>query len=419
MNLLETALLLTLTIAVIMLAIGEVALLRRLTRREGLDRYNWRELAVGVVLVFLAASLLWRVRGALPPFIIAAVLAIILNPLILRIEKDGWPRARAVIAVFLVFFALTSAMLLTLVPIIIDQTSDLVGSFPGYYKAANQQVERISKNRLNKLPDSIRTPISQQLQKVAGLVPAALSVGMSFLIDQFSKVLWLILIPISTLYFLLDLPRIQASLLKLVPIRQRTAVREVAAEVSLVFGHYLRGLVAVSAANGMVTAVVLTVLHIRYSWALGALAALLYPVPYIGALTSTTLAACIAYFQQEPYSLGRALTAAVSMVIINQGIFDNVVWPRVVGGHVGLHPLISVFSMVVAGELWGVMGVVVAVPLAKSLLVVLSRIYPRLIPPDEGLEADRQEAREEVDTLSREGEAQAAKSAAESQAAST
>lgn len=389
---LETALLLVVTVTVVLLAWGELTLLRHLGHKEGFRVEAWREVALGVLLFLAVAWLLWRVRATLPPFLIAAVLAIVLNPLILVFERRGWPRGRAVAAVFVSFSLVVAFVVTWFVPIVVSQTTELVASFPSYYQDARLKVEAMtSDERFQRLPDSVRRPIREQVEKAAGLIPQGLSLGMNFALSQLSRILWLILIPLTTLYLLLDLPKIQTSILKLVPYHHRAMVKEVAGEIGVVFGHYLRGLMLVSAAFGAATAVALTLLKVNYAWALGALAGVLYPVPYIGALCSTLLVTSIAYFQQEPNSLALALTAGATLVG-TQAIFDNIIWPRVVGGTVGLHPLVSVFAMVAAGSLWGVMGVVVAVPVAKSLLVVLSRIYPRLIPVDPELNAEAEAA---------------------------
>ncbi|MGQ9699122.1 MAG: AI-2E family transporter, partial [Armatimonadota bacterium] len=243
------------------------------------------------------------------------------------------------------------------------------------------------KERPSIIPNFLREPLRQQLRRVSSAVPAAISRATAYLIGSVSSLLWLLVVPLVTLYMMLDLPKIGQAVRHLVPSARRDEAGELAAEIARVFAGYIRGVVAVAVMNGIATGLVLWALGVPKPLVLGIIAGVLYPVPYVGALTSLTVACLVTLFA---HGLARMLWVLGAMVFLNQFVFDQFVLPRVLGGAVGLHPIISIFAMVAAGHLFGVAGVILAVPAAASIATVLHHLYPRLFPalaqPDRGPE---------------------------------
>jgi predicted PurR-regulated permease PerM len=100
-------------------------------------------------------------------------------------------------------------------------------------------------------------------------------------------------------------------------------------------------------------------------------------VPYIGALVTTVVVAFVTFFAS---TTAKTLIILAVMLTIHQ-IYDYVITPRILGGQVGLHPLVSLFALVTAGTLFGIVGVILSVPVAASILVILRNLYPRLLRP--------------------------------------
>lgn len=163
----------------------------------------------------------------------------------------------------------------------------------------------------------------------------------------------------------------------------------VGSDVGGVFSDYLRGLLIVCALYGVTTIGVLYGLSIfhhslaQYALLVGAAAGVLFAVPYLGSLTTALVTFIVAYAaaagdHQSGLAFGGIAVGAT--LVVNQ-VFDNVVTPRVVGGGVGLHPILALFALVIGGELFGITGMLLSVPIAGSVQAILFRLYPRLTKP--------------------------------------
>ncbi len=344
-------------------------------RSPGGGRSRWY---VGLLLLGVGLSFLYLIRSALPPFIIALFLALTLEPLVRFAERRHIPRGVAVVFIFLLLLLLLIGALIGLIPIVIQEVNDLVHNAPQYFQEARAWISRtLNTPWVQKIPGPIRERIGQEFQGLLSLFTKSLTSATGWLLGLLSRLLWLVIIPLATFYFMLDFPRMYQGLFSLLPQQHQKKGRRIVEEVFETFSAYIRGLILVSLLNGLTTMAVLWALKINYAFLLGSVAGLLYIVPYLGALVSVTLSAGVALFQ---YSASKALLVVLLMVLINQVLFDQIITPRVIGGQVGLHPLLSLFAMVSAGTLFGIWGIILAVPVTASLLIVLSHLIPEWIP---------------------------------------
>ena len=111
-----------------------------------------------------------------------------------------------------------------------------------------------------------------------------------------------------------------------------------------------------------------------YALTLAITAGLLYTIPYFGALVSTILIGLVAL---ATHGLTVAIVVVLIMIFIHQVVFDNIVAPRIIGGSVNLHPLLTLISLMAGGTLFGIGGTLLAVPIAAALQVILIRLFPQ------------------------------------------
>jgi predicted PurR-regulated permease PerM len=178
---------------------------------------------------------------------------------------------------------------------------------------------------------------------------------------------------------MMDLDPMKARIQHACPPQHREWARGMSARVGQVFAAYLRGLTLICLAFGLVNYLVLGgMFQLQYAVILGLLAVVLYAIPYLGQLTLLAAAVLIAWLSGRPpaYTIG----VAVAVLVVGQ-LFDQVVTPRVMGKQVGLHPVLGVFALMVGGQLFGLIGMVLAVPVAAAIRVVLIEFFPRLGEP--------------------------------------
>ncbi|MBW3621929.1 MAG: AI-2E family transporter [Armatimonadetes bacterium] len=336
----------------------------------------------GALLAALGLLFLWNVRSILPPFLIAFLVAILMDPLIRKWEAKGWPRSRSVPLLFLLLIVIVIGALSWGIPVLYKQVVDLITNAPTYIEQAQAQSnELLQSGPFRRLPLTVREPLERQISHLAERtlewIPVALTRVSGLFGSTLSHLLWLVITLLATFYCMLDLPKIEIATLRLIPIRHRARVQALATEVTGVFSSYLRGLLIVCALYGVGVWLILKPFGIPHPLALGALAGVFYMVPYLGALVTTIIVGFVAFFSS---TLAKTLAVLVVMTLLHQ-IFDYGITPRILGGQVGLHPLASLFAMVAGATLFGVVGIILAVPVAASLLILLRNLYPRLLRP--------------------------------------
>ena len=353
--------------------------------------------ALGVVLLAVLALFARRFAEAtlsvISPFAIGLTLALLLDPLADDLMKRGLSRGAASGLVFAVFLFLIFGVGWLTIPAMIGEAGSLAQNGPVYISGLQDSVNHFlaAHHKIGpvKMPANFTQLTSQVSGQVSGFLQKAGGGIGTFLIGSVTFVVQLILTLIITFYFLVDIDRLRARLFYLAPEKWRGMMGHIGSDVGAVFSDYLRGLLIVCALYGVSTIGLLYGLSVfhhslaQYALLVGAAAGVLYAVPYLGSFT-TALVTFIVAFAAATGDHHSGLTfggiAVAATLVVNQ-IFDNVVTPRVVGGGVGLHPVLALFALVIGGELFGIAGMLLSVPIAGSIQAILFRLYPRLTKP--------------------------------------
>jgi len=337
-----------------------------------------------VAIVVAAASLvvfLYAVRSVLPPFLIAFTIAWLLDPLLDRLQARGLPRIWAVSAVYIVFLAAFVVGLLFLVPAVINQAREFAADFPGYsQRFTHFTTEFMEKHREAlikfKLPTTLQEVFARYGHQATKSITSGIQHTSNWIIANLSKALWFILVPLVAFYFLNDIDRIRRKAVLFIPEQWRPRSTEVLSRMGGVFSSYVRGLIIVCLLYGIATVIVLAAFKLKYGIILGLLAGVLYAVPYLGAILTTMLVFLVG-LATYPHGVTQALWVALAMVALNQ-MFDMGVTPRILGRSVGLHPVLSLFALMAGAQLFGLVGMVLAVPVAASIQEIVFEFCPEL-----------------------------------------
>jgi predicted PurR-regulated permease PerM len=327
---------------------------------------------------------LYLVRETLPPFLIALTAAALLDPLLDRMQRRGWSRRSAVIVVFAIFLLVFAGVALILIPAAVRQATDLVGSVPSYYEALAKRFQALLGSQQDllgrlHLPTSSSEILEQYQAQITRVLQTMLSRLLQFFGASVSKLVWVAIIPIVTFYLMLEIDPLRARVVHLVPQRHQPRFLELSERVGAVFSGYVRGLIIVCAGYAVVTGVLLAVFfRLPYSLMIGLTAGVLYAVPYVGAIATVAIGGLVATASHP--STGYVVGVVLTMLAINQ-VFDQLITPRVVGGLVGLHPVVSLFALTTGGQLFGLPGMILAVPVAASIKVLLVSVWPQISEP--------------------------------------
>lgn len=327
------------------------------------------------VVVCVVAYLAWVVREIWVPLGLAFVLAIVLDPVVDRMEAKGWKRVWASAAIFGGAILAVGLALYLLLPQVVAQGADVQKQFTTYFPDTSDQGLMQSFNKRLNLPESVAAAGVKMFRSAqTGISQSASYVtryGMSFV----SNLIWLVIVPIVAFYALNDFHTILGKTLLLVPRRHRNAAQTYISEVSAVFAKYLRGLAILSVLNGTATCLLLWVLHVPSALIVGIAAGILYSVPYIGAIITVLVTAAAAFVGGGVQMMAWAVGLSI---VLHQLVFDQVISPRLLGGTVGLHPILSIVALLSGNLLLGIVGMILAVPFAACIQILVVALVPKL-----------------------------------------
>lgn len=336
----------------------------------------------------LAANHLWQAALTIAtPFVVALAVAMLLDPIVDRLGKAGISRGFAVGLVFLIFVGAVGGLLALAVPALIAQAQDLMRNGPEYIQRLRgivngflQAHPKVLGVKLPKNFDALFQPISARASQVVSTSAGKVT---GYLLSSIEAVLQTVITLIVTFYLLLDIDRLRARFFYLAPERWRGPLSGIGRDIGKVVSSYLRGLLIVSALYGAATFVLLLGMGLvhrelfSYALIVGFTGGLLYTVPYIGPLLTAVITFLVCF---AAGGVGFGGAGILATLLLNQ-IFDNVIAPRILGGGVGLNPVLSIFALTLGGTLFGFWGLLFSVPLAASVQVILFRLFPKLTTP--------------------------------------
>ena len=334
------------------------------------DQRRWRWLA----LLVLAGGLIWLLSPILTPFVLSALLAWLGNPLVLRLERAGRSRNTAVIIVFVLMSLILALTLILLIPLLEEQIRELILWLPRLAEWTTNTVIPWLEIKFGISLKQYVDPMSlvnlikghwQQAGGVAATVLGGISKsGLAIL----GWVATISLIPVVTYYFLRDWQTMLSRLQALVPRPVEPTFMKLAGESDAVLGNFMRGQISVMLVLGMVYALGLWIVGVEFGFLIGFIAGLVSFVPYRGVFVGISAALIAALVQgMDPMHLG--LVVAVFMV--GQTLESFFLTPWLVGDSIGLHPVAVIFSIMAGGQLFGFLGVLLALPVTAVVMVLL------------------------------------------------
>jgi len=332
-----------------------------------------------LVLTVIVGTVIWLLAPVLTPFAIAAMFAYLFDPLVGRLQRMRLGRGTAVCIVFLGLILLLILVLLWLIPYLERQIATLLQQLPAWIAWLRNDAVGWLKARFGldlEMPDADQlAAIFQEHWREAGGTAATVlaQVGKSgFAIV--SRIVHLVVVPVAFFYLLRDWDAMIERVHELLPRSVEPTVVRLARESDDTLSGFVRGQVSVMIALGIFYALALLVVGLDVVPLIGIIAGLISFVPYLGAIIGVLMAVIAALVQYHDW-----LRVILVLVVFGIGhvLEAYVLVPRLVGEKIGLHPLAVIFAILAGGELFGFLGVLLALPIASIAMVLLRYAHER------------------------------------------
>lgn len=323
---------------------------------------------LGLLAALLLGLALYTIQSVLVLIVVSLFLAAGLNPIVEWLERHGVRRGPSVLVVTVGVIGVLSLFVLAIVPVIADQVVAITSSAPGW-------LDRLQGNpRIQSLDDEYDIIGNAQDYIADGdfigpVFGGVLGFGMRVLSSLFNVFIVLVL----TLYFLASLHRTKQSLYGLVPASRRERVSRLGDRVVANIGGYVGGAFVVAVTAGLVSLVFLLLVGLaEYAVALAFVVALLDVIPMIGATLGAVVVSAIGFATDV-----RTGVACVIFFLIYQQLENYVVYPRVMSRSVDIPGAVAVIAALVGATLLGVVGALLAIPMAAAVMLILREVVQR------------------------------------------
>ncbi|WP_227765892.1 AI-2E family transporter [Zhaonella formicivorans] len=333
-----------------------------------------RRLLIFIFVAFVV-YFLYRVRGVLFPFILAIILAYVLNPLVELLEQYKIRRLYGIIVVYATVLGLLFLVGFYGVPVIVKQLTAFGEKIPYYTSEAQSRLRDFYRDyqRFN-IPESLRESIDQNIVNFQLQLTQLLSKLVTGIFNIFSQIFSFIIAPILAFYLLKDKDEISKSIVQSIPVANRSELLSLWEEIDTVLLKFIRGHLLVATLVGAATALGLALIGMDFPLLFGIISGITNIIPYFGPIIGAVPAILLALLQSETLALYVILVMAVV-----QQLESNLISPRILGQSVGLHPLLVIFVLLAGGELWGLVGMLIAVPLTAVLRILIGYLFTKLI----------------------------------------
>ncbi|WP_162057566.1 AI-2E family transporter [Undibacterium sp. KW1] len=333
-------------------------------------------LAVAIALL----SLLSLLGPVLMPFIVASILSYVLTPWVdklcaLRIKKFGLPRSVAATLVIVILIAAALAMVLIMIPILQKEVPQLQDQIPSFFNKLDEMLTpMLSEFGIKVRLDStgIKALLTEQMANSGDVIGKAvlnsIRVGGTAVLGMVAN---LLLIPIVLFYLLMDWHSLIKRLSHFIPRRFVKSVANAVEEVDDILAQYLRGQILVMIVLAVYYSVALSIARFDLALPVGIITGFLVFIPYLGYGLGLVLALIGAILQFDGFS---GLMSVAIIYGIGQMLESFYLTPRLVGERIGLHPLTVIFALMAFGQLFGFIGILIALPASAVISVAVKHI---------------------------------------------
>jgi predicted PurR-regulated permease PerM len=345
-----------------------------------------RKTLIYIIFTAAAAGLLFflyiyrqKIGRIVSPFFMAVVIAYLVYPIVAKLEQRKVPRSVAILLVYLGFSLLAVTSMVFFIPELVNNTKELMNTLPEM-TAKYQDIFKavISAIQSSSWPEDIKNVIFKEINSGMGAaenyITGFLKKSLVELVEAVTTVFNLLLSMVIAYYFIKDAEFFRSKALSLTPRKWRNSTVKVGRGINGILSNFIQGQLLTSLIVGIMETVGLIIVKVKYPLVLGLVGGISNIIPYFGPIIGAVPAVAVALIESPI----KAIWTALVFVIIQQ-IENAFISPKVIEGRLGLHPVTTILAVLIGGEFFGILGMLVSVPVAAILKVILKSIIEAFV----------------------------------------
>ncbi len=343
-------------------------------------KFDSKKLAL-IAIVAVLALILWivilqwvKVVQIVKYVFYSIVLAYILTPISRWLEKYV-SRPRSVIILFVGISIILTALMVLLIPLLTRQAVALLNRLPEFGQQLHQLMVKLH-NEMERLgiPYSVQIAFNEYIDKFDNWMALYIRSKMDGAVDGIGRVAALFTVPVLSFYFIKDRDYFRKMILALIPSKIRKPTLQMSKEISKILDRFIRGQILVAIIVGILATIGYLIIGLPYAAIMGLFAGIFEIVPYFGPILGVIPAGMIAILHSPS-----KLVASIIVMIVVQQLESNIFTPKIMGDHVGLHPIYIILALWAAGAFFGILGMFFAVPTVLILRVIIKNLYLSIV----------------------------------------
>lgn len=322
-----------------------------------------------ILLVVVLIMVIYKPLGrVINPFIYALVLAYILNPLVKLLEKRKIKRIWAILIVFLVLFGIIGIAFGTIIPSLTGDLSGFIEDIPNIVGFVEKLIGDFRAGEIAFIPKEVQDflNVEEQMDKAGEYLRNAFSGIFDVLVNSTGTLLDIIITPIITFYYLKDKDKILKTFTEDIPESGVSKMKEFGKDMDKVLGGFIKGQLTIAAFVGVLTGVGCLFIGVPYALTIGLVAGITNIIPYFGPWLGGVLPVILGFMERPLMALW-----VIILIVVIQQIEAAFLSPQIMSHSVGLHPLLVMFSVLFFGSMFGILGMIIGVPLMGILKILL------------------------------------------------
>lgn len=345
------------------------------SKRIVIDFNLLSKIIIGIIVLMIFRYLFKKfpiLGNTVSALIISAILAYIINPVVNFFERKGLSRPIGVLIIYVGAVLILSILLIVVIPRTVEEVRNIITRIPEYSQQIQDTFMRINRflsESTNLDLDRISVTVNKQIENYMDVLENTSEVRVKSVASGFqsamSSLLNFVLVLIFTYYFSVEKDDIKVKINEKIPSKYRDDILYLAYKINNALHAFVQGRLVMAVFVGFLTMILLLIMRIEFAVVIGFITMIADIIPYIGPFLGFLPAFVLAFFQSPT----KALWVGFFFVAI-QWAENNILGPKILGSRTGLHPMVVLISIIIGGGMFGVVGMIVSVPIVSILFIL-------------------------------------------------